>query len=55
MSVDFDVVEMRERIKLTVKSDPNSLCAISGIDKSVSFMGDRNSIQTDKVYRIHFK
>ena len=42
-------VQVGKRVELTINSEPGSLCAISGIDKSVSFMGNRNSIQFDNL------
>ena len=49
LSLDFDVIQIGKRVELTVKSEPKSVCAISAMDKSVSFMGARNSIKIDKV------
>lgn len=37
-------------LNFTLISQPNSLCALSAIDKSVSFMGTRNNVDTAKVF-----
>ena len=34
---------------IQIKSEPNSICALAGIDKSVTFMGKRNAIDLDSV------
>lgn len=39
-------------LNYSIVSDPNSLCAWSAIDKSVSFMGKRNTLDIQKVRRM---
>jgi hypothetical protein len=36
-------------IKVKITGAPKSLCALSAIDKSVTYMGKRNSIDLDGV------
>ena len=45
-----EVVQVGKLVGITLKSDPNSVCALAAIDKSVSFMGKRNSIDFEKVF-----
>ena len=40
---------MGKRVELSLRTEPNSLCAVSGVDKSVTFMGARNSVNIQNV------
>jgi hypothetical protein len=42
-------LQVGKRVEMSIKSEPNSICAITGIDKSVTFMGQRNSVNIQKV------
>lgn len=42
---------VKQQTLIGIKSSPMSICALSAIDKSVSFMGERNAIKLDKVFR----
>jgi hypothetical protein len=54
--VDFylssKTIQVGRRVELSVRSEPGSICAISAIDKSVSFMGPRNSVNIQNVLQI---
>ena len=42
--------EVGEKISLAIQSAENSLCALSAVDKSVTFLGKKqNSLDLDKV------
>ncbi len=43
------VIKTGENVKVKVTGVPKSICAISAIDKSVLFMGQRNSIDLENV------
>lgn len=47
-------VAVKNKVTIGVKTEPLSLCAISAIDKSVTFMGKRNEIKLEKVNLIKF-
>ena len=40
---------MGQKIQFKINTEPNSICALSAIDKSVTLMGSRNAINLDKV------
>ncbi len=40
---------VKQSLKLAVRTEPLSVCAISAIDKSVSFMGKRNAVRLEEV------
>ena len=43
-------IRVGRRLNLTIRTEPKSLCALTAIDKSVTFMGKRNSIDIEKVH-----
>ena len=43
------MVKTGEEVKIKLTGGPKSVCAISAIDKSVSFMGKRNEIDLEAV------
>jgi hypothetical protein len=43
------VVKTGEEVEIKLSGGPKSVCAISAIDKSVSFMGKRNAIDLEAV------
>lgn len=49
LSLQESSLRVGRRASFEIKSEPNSICALTGIDKSVSFMGARNSIDLNKV------
>ena len=52
MSLQESSLRVGRRASFEIKSEPNSICALTGIDKSVSFMGARNSIDLNKVNKL---
>ncbi len=42
-------ISVKQNLKLEIKTEPSSVCGISAIDKSVSFMGKRNAIRLEQV------
>jgi hypothetical protein len=49
LEIDEPVVKTGEEVKIKLTGGPKSVCAISAIDKSVSFMGKRNAIDLEAV------
>jgi hypothetical protein len=53
--IDFTLssktLQVGKRVTMSVKSEPNSICALTAIDKSVTFMGSRNSVNIQNVRR----
>ena len=49
ISLDKDVVGVKEKVSLNISTQPLALCALSAIDKSVMFMGKRNEVKMDAV------
>ena len=45
-----DNINVKQKASISIKSSPMSVCAVSAIDKSVSFMGARNAVRLDEVY-----
>lgn len=45
-SLGADSIRVGRRLDLTIKSEPRSICAVSAIDKSVTFMGARNTVNS---------
>lgn len=41
---------VKQQTLIGIKSSPMSICALSAIDKSVSFMGERNAIKLSQVF-----
>jgi hypothetical protein len=42
-------VRVRENITIEINGASKSICALSAIDKSVTFMGKRNNLDVEKV------
>ena len=42
--------EVGQKISFSIQSDKNSLCTLSGIDKSVTFMGKQNILNLEQVF-----
>lgn len=49
MNLSEKSIKTGDNVKIKLTAAPNSLCALSAIDKSVTFMGERNSIDLEKV------
>lgn len=41
---------VKQQTLIGIRSSPMTICALSAIDKSVSFMGERNAIKLDQVF-----
>lgn len=50
LSLQETTLRVSKRAEIEIKSEPNSICALSVIDKSVTFMGMRNTIDLSKVW-----
>ena len=49
LSLSSNLTGAGKKLEIILNTHPNSVCGLSAIDKSVSFMGNRNSIDIDKV------
>ncbi len=49
LEINEPVVKTGEEVKIKLTGGLKSVCAISAIDKSVSFMGKRNAIDLEAV------
>ena len=49
LEINEPIVKTGEEVKIKLMGEPKSVCAISAIDKSVSFMGKRNAIDLETV------
>ena len=49
------VIKTGENVLIKITGAPKSICAISVIDKSVLFMGKRNSIDLENVKLVNLK
>jgi len=49
-SVDQTDLQVGQKIQFQIATSPKSLCALSAIDKSVSLMGKRNSVNLDRIF-----
>jgi hypothetical protein len=50
LTLDKSETQVANTVNMILTAEPDSLCAINAIDKSVTFMGARNSIETDQVF-----
>ena len=42
--------KVKSEVNITISSEPNSICSLAAIDKSVSFMGSRNSVNFNRIF-----
>lgn len=52
LRIDQNSVQIGNKIQLQINTSPKSLCTLSAIDKSVTLIGKRNSVNLEKVVYI---
>jgi hypothetical protein len=50
LTLDKSETQVANTVNMVITAEPDSLCAINAIDKSVTFMGARNSIETEQIF-----
>ncbi|CAF0775839.1 unnamed protein product [Brachionus calyciflorus] len=54
--VDLELSQTSARpsrlFNFTISAEPNSLCAFSSIDKSITFLGNRNNVDKNKIFNV---